>query len=297
MIGDDGGGTTWRTGSRQNSERPRWHPACSLARPYRGFDVRNELGIVLGVFLLVGCGGATNEGPDGGGDGGSSSSSGGGSSSGGSGGGSSSSSGSSGGSSSGGSSSDSGGTPSIADSGGGSSSGADAGGRVPVNHRPNDDQCAGPAPAGNCMGGDGTLGGSFMCLEDSDCTAGPNGRCGNPGGPAGCSCSYDACTQDTDCPSGKTCACHGSPFSAVGNTCVAGNCRVDADCGAGGYCSPTAPSDGVCGNVAGYYCHTPNDLCLNDSDCVDAGGGPGGSFCEYSTTNSRWECARIAECL
>jgi len=98
-------------------------------------------------------------------------------------------------------------------------------------------------------------------------------RCGNPGGPAGCSCSYDTCTQDTDCQTGQTCACHGSPYNDFGNTCVTGNCRTDADCGVGNYCSPTAPAGGWCGEVASYYCHTSNDLCVNDSDCVgtDAG--------------------------
>lgn len=168
-----------------------------------------------------------------------------------------------------------------------------------MNHRPNADQCLGLAAAGNCMGAGGTLGGSFMCLQDSDCTAGTNGRCGNAGGPAGCSCSYDTCTQDTDCATGQTCACHGSPYNDSGNTCVAGNCRVDADCGSGGYCSPTAPTGGWCGDVAGYYCHRPNDLCIDDSDCRGGNGpdGFGSGFCEYSQTNGRWECQVVSVCL
>jgi hypothetical protein len=174
-----------------------------------------------------------------------------------------------------------------------------AGGRVPVNHRPNVNLCLAPAPAGNCMGAGGMLGGDFMCLQDTDCTAGTNGRCGHAGGPAGCQCSYDACTQDTDCPTSQTCACHGSPYIDFGSTCVQGNCRVDADCGSGGFCSPSAPAGGWCGNVDGYYCHTPNDLCINDSDCP-AGNGPSGfgdGFCEYSKTNHRWECQKVAVCL
>jgi hypothetical protein len=187
----------------------------------------------------------------------------------------------------------------LAACGEGLSSSADGGGLVPMNHRPNEDQCSGPAPTGNCMGAGKMLGGSFVCLDDSDCTAGSNGRCGNPGGPAGCNCSYDTCAQDTDCGANHTCACHGSPYNDFGNTCVPGNCRIDADCGVGGYCSPTAPSGGWCGDVAGYYCHTRNDLCLNDSDCAgtDAGVAAGAGFCEYSTTNNRWECLRAAECL
>ena len=149
------------------------------------------------------------------------------------------------------------------------------------------------------MGAGGTLGGRFMCLQDTDCTAGKNGRCDEPGGPAGCSCSYDTCEADTDCPTGQTCACHGSPFNEGGNSCVPGNCRVDADCGAAGFCSPTAPANGWCGNVGGHYCHTPNDLCLDDSDCVgvDAGSAPGLELCGYSTDRGRWECEVVAVCL
>ena len=147
--------------------------------------------------------------------------------------------------------------------------------------------------------GGGMRSGRFLCSEDSDCTAGSNGRCGNPGGPAGCSCSYDACAQDADCPTGQTCACHGSAYNDFGNTCVPGNCRVDADCGVGGFCSPTAPAGGWCGNVAGYYCHTPTDLCLDDSDCagMDAGSVAGAWVCEYSTTSKRWECQVVAYCI
>ena len=265
--------------------------------------MRCKLGIIVGVFALVACGGATNEGPDGGSDGGSSSSSGSGSSNGGSSSGSSNG-GSSSGSSSGGSSSGSstgsgtaGNSSADADASGGSSGGGDGGARVPVNHRANDNQCSEPAPAGNCMGAGGTATGDFTCSKDSDCTAGTNGRCGHGGGPAGCSCSYDTCTQDTDCPTGKTCACHASPYNDFGSTCVASNCRVDADCGAGNSCAPTVPATGWCGQAAGYYCHTPNDLCLNDSDCVDAGAVPGDVFCAYSTTSVRWECQTVAVCL
>lgn len=171
-------------------------------------------------------------------------------------------------------------------------------GRVPMNHRPNADQCAAPAPAVNCMGGNGMLGGDFPCSNDSDCTAGINGRCLHGGGPTGCSCSYDACTQDSDCSTGLTCACRGSPYNSIGNTCVAGDCRVDADCGPAGYCSPVATSAGFCESVVGYYCHTPNDLCVNDSDCPSGNGPnfPSDGFCEYSTTSSRWECEIAPVC-
>jgi hypothetical protein len=95
-------------------------------------------------------------------------------------------------------------------------------------------------------------------------------------------------------PDGQTCACHGSPYTAdEGNTCVAGNCRVDADRGGGGYCSPSSGT-AVCGaSIAGYYCHTPMDQCLDDSDCA---GAQGQSVCAYSTATSRWQCAAEEFC-
>jgi hypothetical protein len=37
--------------------------------------------------------------------------------------------------------------------------------------------------------------------------------------------------------------------------------------------------------VTGYFCHTPNDQCVNDTDCG------GNSECVYSTQTSLWECA------
>jgi hypothetical protein len=78
---------------------------------------------------------------------------------------------------------------------------------------------------------------------------------------------------------------------------VAGNCRVDADCGAGGYCSPSSLTF-TCGDgLAGYYCHTKADLCIDDSDCTvmpTIAAIPG---CVYSTTDSRWECNDLLVCL
>src|SRR4051794_1356297 len=49
----------------------------------------------------------------------------------------------------------------------------DGGHRVPTYHRPDDTQCSGTAPAGNCSFG----GGAGMCAMDSQCTTGTNGRC------------------------------------------------------------------------------------------------------------------------
>ena len=225
---------------------------------------------VLAVAALGACGGVTAGEPRGG-DGGSSSSS-------------------------SGSSSGSGGGSSSGSSGGGSSSGADAG-REPVQHRASDAQCSAPAPAGDCSTPGPPPGG---CTSDSSCTAGTNGRCINHGGgpAADCFCTYDACVHDTDCPGGKTCACHGSPYTdGVANTCVPGNCRVDADCGAGGYCSPSSLPAACGDSLAGYYCHTAGDLCVDDSDCPAKPNLADIPACLYSTPDSRWECEELPVCL
>ena len=184
----------------------------------------------------------------------------------------------------------------------GSTDAADAGGsrtgRVPVNHRPSDAQCSMPAPPGDCAG---PYPGGGGCASDSDCNeAGTSGRCINTGGgpAAPCFCTYDKCLNDTGCPAGQTCACHGAPYTdSAGNACVKGNCRIDADCGAEGYCSPSSDTS-ICGDsLAGYYCHTPGDLCVDDSDCPGSAKVAGGPGCVYATTNSRWECLVVSVCL
>ncbi len=162
---------------------------------------------------------------------------------------------------------------------------------VPMYHRANGDLCTQPAGPGFCASGgpaDGT------CTMDSECAMGPNGRCIEPltGGPF-CSCTYDTCADDAACPSGNTCACHDSPYSEGGNTCVPGNCRVDPDCGVRGYCSPS-PVLNCAGGVAGYYCHTPNDQCVNASDCPVPRGGA--ATCVYSTTSMLWKCQPVGAC-
>jgi hypothetical protein len=158
---------------------------------------------------------------------------------------------------------------------------------IPLNHRPDDSECATAPPAGDCQNIP-----SGMCMSDSDCTMGTNGRCNeSTGGALFCSCQYDACVADTDCPTAQLCACHGSPYTGGdGNTCTQGNCRVDSDCGTNGYCSPSA--GGGCGGLSGYYCHTASDTCVNDSDCE----GGGAEDCQYSTTDVRWECTMELLC-
>jgi hypothetical protein len=51
---------------------------------------------------------------------------------------------------------------------------------------------------------------------------------------------------------------------------------------------PCDMSPGYCQGI-GYYCHTPNDPCINDSDC---GAGLG---CVYSASNGDWECLAYAK--
>jgi hypothetical protein len=181
-------------------------------------------------------------------------------------------------------------------------------GQIPLNHRPTDAQCSTPAAPGTCevtLPEGISMSGPGGCTTDGDCAAGINGRCVNSNsGALFCACTYDTCMHDTDCPNGQTCACHGSPYTDLGNTCVSGNCRVDADCGAGGYCSPSPALRG-CGDdlLAGYYCHTAGDLCIDDSDCTTTNTVntnpdmvPGLPVCAYSTTDTRWECFFTGVC-
>jgi hypothetical protein len=48
-----------------------------------------------------------------------------------------------------------------------------------------------------------------------------------------------------------------------------------------------------CGGIGGYYCHTPQDQCVNDSDCAD-----GGFFdvCAYDTSLGHWRCMMQGVC-
>ena len=132
------------------------------------------------------------------------------------------------------------------------------------------------------------------CRAHADCTDGENGRCvGN--GHDGWGCTYDSCFVDSDCAGDATtariCACEGGSRSD-NNVCLAGNCRVDADCGSAGYCSP---SFGDCGNyfgVAGYYCHTSSDECVDDADCKADGTHPMG-YCAFKPTVGRWQCSNL----
>jgi hypothetical protein len=168
------------------------------------------------------------------------------------------------------------------------------------------------ADGGSCMAG--------SCAMDSDCTQGSNGRCGDLGSPiAYLTCSYDECFSDSECDAAVPCECRPSSSSNVANRCVTGgNCRVDSDCGSGGYCSPSlvdtdcscpmsvgcddaggcwegstrVPCDCQSGDSCGhgYYCHTPCDTCVDDSDCGLT------ATCNYDVIRHLWGCSTASAC-
>jgi hypothetical protein len=192
--------------------------------------------------------------------------------------------------------------------------------RVPQRHRAAGSTCPGQRGPGlsglesQCSPDGGP---PINCWQDSDCTAGTNGRCLGTGRMTCMStCSYDQCASDSDCPNNEPCECRTSESSYAANACATGgNCRVDSDCGPCGYCSPSqvdqfcfcpssalcpdggggcyvATSSGwqevpcACGDACGHghFCHTPRDTCTDDSDC-------NGGTCNYDRLNKVWSCS------
>ena len=157
---------------------------------------------------------------------------------------------------------------------------ADVAGRTPSLHRASASACPAARPPGTCTHGTG-------CVDDSACINGTNGRCID--NLHLCVCSYDKCATDADCATGGPCDCRATSVGAnQSNVCLPGNCRVDADCGAGGFCSPTYGA--ACGpsfGVAGYWCHTKDDACLDDADCTTP---TKAGYCEWSGAAKHWVC-------
>jgi hypothetical protein len=152
----------------------------------------------------------------------------------------------------------------------------DAGSNVPPDTR-SGASCSSTRPPGDFQGSDAGACSptATFCCQDSDCTAGKNGRCQNYID-VGHTCTYDACTSDADCRAGTVCDCEGS-----GNACIPGNCKSDADCGAGFTCAATY--DQICGErdgIQGYYCHSAKDDCGSQCDCA----------CTFSNTADKWIC-------
>jgi hypothetical protein len=161
--------------------------------------------------------------------------------------------------------------------------------RVPKNHRPSGATCPATRAPGTLAPGCADAGFTHGdCYADSDCTKGTNGRCNvDPYVVLACadSCSYDACFSDADCTGGVPCDCRASASDNAANTCMTGsNCRVDSDCGPNGFCSPS----GVSNCSKAYFCHTPYDFCLDDSDC--AGKVPPGETPSCNYVDQAWRC-------
>ncbi len=169
-------------------------------------------------------------------------------------------------------------------------------GRVPKLHRAVAKACDGVRPNNEPVGipdaGPATPNGYVSCYHNAECTAGKNGRCiGN--GHDGWYCTYDACQSDDECggkSGGTICECEGG-FRSDYNTCVPSNCHVDKDCGGNGYCSPTLGSCGHYSKTAGYYCHTPQDECIDDEDCTGQGQFGAKPYCRYEETVGHWKCS------
>jgi hypothetical protein len=185
--------------------------------------------------------------------------------------------------------------------GGASGAGGDFVLRPPTSHRATADACSRERGPGDADPYDAD--GGLPCTKDTDCTEGDNGRCmKNPYGGVGLimihtQCSYDACFADTDCGAGLACACGlaigglepGS--SREGNACVHADCHIDADCGPGNWCSLSWASQYCASEVPdGYFCRTPRDTCVEDTDC------DGLNHCAYSKELGHWACVTRSLC-
>jgi hypothetical protein len=111
-------------------------------------------------------------------------------------------------------------------------------------------------------------------------------------------CTFDQCLTDKDCLAGEACICagdNGGGDRIVRNTCVPATCHLDSDCGAGQYCTP---SRGYCGGVAGLYCTTKKDTCVDfTTDCACGGsyvnGGEKDNACVYAPQVGYWVCGAV----
>jgi hypothetical protein len=149
----------------------------------------------------------------------------------------------------------------------------------PQRHRPARLTCVATSEPQSCDAGS-------AC---TDATGTTPGVCVTVDGGAGC--RTDQCQLDSDCADGGVCSCKGATVGwsarSPGNSCVPGNCRTDHDCKSG-YCSPSVSFDsGPFYGVQGYYCHSCDDTCTNDSDCQDDSGA---GYCGYDRQVGHWAC-------
>jgi hypothetical protein len=132
----------------------------------------------------------------------------------------------------------------------------------------------------------------MACTTDTDCAAGQVGMTQNGKCVMG-SCDFNQCVTDADCPGGQVCSCQGQTRAwagqSFGSVCITANCRVDADCGKDAFCSPTvSPGCGSFYGTQGFFCHTCEDTCVNDTDCPTQNGSPG--YCAFDATVGHWTC-------
>jgi hypothetical protein len=131
--------------------------------------------------------------------------------------------------------------------------------------------------------------GTLPCMFDNDCHQYSLTATCDQG-----FCNLDKCTSDSQCGGLDVCACRGDQrgggVERGFRVCLPSNCRVDADCGPAGYCSPSLSSCGSSYGLSGYFCHTHDDECTNDNQCVkDSVEG----YCAYDRTLSHWACGYI----
>jgi hypothetical protein len=100
----------------------------------------------------------------------------------------------------------------------------------------------------------------------------------------------DQCLVDGDCSGGGVCSCAGNTFEYAHQTrnfCISANCHSDTDCTHGFLCSPSDGTGGPFYGVAGYYCHTAQDKCTVDSECVENGTN---GYCMFAPEVGYWTC-------
>jgi hypothetical protein len=155
----------------------------------------------------------------------------------------------------------------------------DGGTVVPDEHRAQAATCSRNPEVGST--GDAS---AVSCASDAECML--DGESIVPQHCIAQQCGVDECFVDSDCGSDRLCVCSaddGGGLRLPVNRCVAAQCHVDADCGAGAYCSP---SRGYCGSVDGFYCHTSEDTCVDEStDCSC-----GGNACVYAPPVGHFVC-------
>ena len=122
------------------------------------------------------------------------------------------------------------------------------------------------------------------------------GTCGGPGWwacDAG-ACVYDQCVTDDECGATGVCTCIGEKrgFGAqsFGNDCVPSDCRTDADCCPGEWCSPSDDYGSFYGTQS-YHCHTAQDECIDDVDCVNDAVV---MICVFDPVVGHWACSNVS---